>query len=214
MFTSIPLLENKNSPGKLLVFLGFSLLATLFLLMLMTAVIYSHDMQVSADKSRLRTDILMPKKEIESFKKVKRPEKPAIENQSSPQLPQAAMKLAQVNLPLPPIHAPEFATDVKMNLHGLGDADGEYLPLIKIAPVYPKRALMLGLQGYVVVQFSVQKDGSVTDPEVVESDPEGIFERAALQAVMSFKYQPRVVDGEAIVVPGVRNRFEFVLEEE
>jgi len=40
-----------------------------------------------------------------------------------------------------------------------------------------------------------------------------VFERAALAAVLKFKYKPRVVDGEPIEVAGVRNKITFVLED-
>ena len=47
-----------------------------------------------------------------------------------------------------------------------------------------------------------------------ESDcsPRGIFERASLKAAAKFKYKPRVVDGQAIEVAGVQNKFTYELE--
>lgn len=44
---------------------------------------------------------------------------------------------------------------------------------------------------------------------MVEADPEGIFDQAAMDAVLKFKYKPRVIDGEAVEVDGVRNRMTF-----
>ncbi len=60
-----------------------------------------------------------------------------------------------------------------------------------------------------VVEFTVTKQGSVRDPVVVEAEPEGIFDQAAMDAVLKFKYKPRVIDGEAVEVAGVRNRMTF-----
>lgn len=88
-------------------------------------------------------------------------------------------------------------------------SDGEYLPIVKVQAAYPRRALQRGIEGYVVVEFTVTKQGSVRDPVVVEAEPEGIFDQAAMDAVLKFKYKPRVIDGEAVEVDGVRNRMTF-----
>jgi protein TonB len=87
-------------------------------------------------------------------------------------------------------------------------SDGEYLPIVKVAPVYPTRALQRRLEGYVIVEFVVTANGSVRDVAVVESS-DAVFERAAIEAALKFKYKPRVVDGSPIEVAGVQNRITF-----
>ena len=94
-----------------------------------------------------------------------------------------------------------------------GSADGDYLPIVKVAPVYPRRAVDRGIEGYVIVQFTVTKTGAVRDPVVVEYHPSTIFNKAALAAALKFKYKPRIVNGEAIEVHGVLNRITFQLED-
>jgi protein TonB len=93
----------------------------------------------------------------------------------------------------------------------LDSGDGEYLPIVKVAPIYPRRAQSRGIEGYVIVEFTVAKNGSVQNPLVVEAKPEGIFERAALDAAGKFKYKPRVMDGEPVPVAGVQNKISFKL---
>lgn len=88
-------------------------------------------------------------------------------------------------------------------------SDGEYLPIVKVQATYPRRALQRGIEGYVVVEFTVTKQGTVRDPVVVEAQPQGIFEQSALDAVLKFKYKPRVIDGNPVEVEGVRNRMTF-----
>ena len=90
------------------------------------------------------------------------------------------------------------------------------LPVYKPAPRYPAAALRRGLEGYVIVEFSIGKTGSVLKPFVVggydaSGNPTEVFNRAALSAVARFKYQPQRVDGEAVVRHGVRNRIRFKL---
>jgi protein TonB len=94
-----------------------------------------------------------------------------------------------------------------------GSADGDYLPIVKVAPVYPSRAVERGIEGYVIVEFTVTKSGSVRNPRVVEYHPSTIFNKAALAAALKFKYKPRVVNGEPIEVHGVLNKITFQLED-
>lgn len=93
---------------------------------------------------------------------------------------------------------------------GFGASDGEYIPLVKVAPVYPMRAAQRRLEGYVIVEFVVTASGGVRDVVVVESTSE-LFEQAAVDAALKFKYKPRVVDGQAIEVSGVQNKITFKL---
>ena len=88
-----------------------------------------------------------------------------------------------------------------------------YLPIVKIAPQYPRRALSRGLEGYVIVEYTVTKQGTVKNAVVVESKPEGIFDSAAVKSALRYKYKPRVVDGEPIEVSGVRTQINFELDE-
>lgn len=92
------------------------------------------------------------------------------------------------------------------------------LPIYKPAPRYPNAALRRGIQGYVVVEFTITSNGSVRDPSVVGGyDSEGnattLFDRAALKAVERFKYRPPMDEGRAVERSGVRNRISFKLAE-
>lgn len=93
-----------------------------------------------------------------------------------------------------------------------GSGDGEYLPIVKVAPVYPYRAMSRGLEGWVLLEFTVTKTGAVTDVHVVEAEPANVFDQAAIEAAKKFKYRPRVIDGKPVEVPGVQNLIRFELE--
>lgn len=100
---------------------------------------------------------------------------------------------------------------VDAGLAGSG-GDGEYLPIVKVAPQYPRRAAQKGIEGYVVLEFTVSKLGTVVDPKVIEADPPNIFNRAAINAAKKFKYKPKIENGEAIEVTGIRNIIRFELD--
>ena len=106
--------------------------------------------------------------------------------------------------------------DVNVDLNvGRGGflSNGEYLPIVKVAPVYPRRAKTRGIEGYVVLEFIVTKTGAVRNPFVIEAKPPGIFDRAAINAALKYKYKPKIVNGEPIDVAGVRNRINFDLSD-
>lgn len=91
-------------------------------------------------------------------------------------------------------------------------SDGEYLPIVKVAPVYPTRALTRRLEGFVIVEFTVTTAGTVRDVLILESTAE-IFEDAAVEAALKFRYKPRVIDGEPVEVVGVRNKIVFTVDQ-
>ncbi|WP_281300691.1 MULTISPECIES: energy transducer TonB [unclassified Iodidimonas] len=91
--------------------------------------------------------------------------------------------------------------------------DGDYLPLVRIQPQYPRRAAERGIEGYVIVELTVTPQGTVEDVLIVEAEPRGYFERSAEQAAYKFKYKPKVVNGEPIAVEGVQYLFSFNLED-
>ena len=64
-----------------------------------------------------------------------------------------------------------------------------------VAPVYPPRALVQGTTGWVDIEFTVARDGSTRDATIRGSEPMGVFDRAALESVAHWRYEPRVVNG-------------------
>ena len=87
----------------------------------------------------------------------------------------------------------------------------ELRPVVKVAPVYPLAAVQRGIEGHVVLEYTVTRNGTVADPVIVESS-HPLLNRAALDAAREFKYMPRIIRGEAVEVSGVRIMFRFELE--
>lgn len=95
---------------------------------------------------------------------------------------------------------------------GFAIVDGDYLPIVKVAPIYPRRAMSRGLEGQCLLEFTVTTLGTVRDPKVVECSS-SLFASASVNAALKFKYKPRVVDGEPIDVPGVQHLITYKLED-
>ncbi|WP_211091459.1 energy transducer TonB [Pseudothauera rhizosphaerae] len=86
-----------------------------------------------------------------------------------------------------------------------------YLPVEKRAPAYPPRAEELGIQGDCTVSYTVNAQGRVEDPQAQE-DCHPLFVRPSIAAARAFRYEPRIVDGRAVAVPGIRNTFHYRLK--
>ena len=87
------------------------------------------------------------------------------------------------------------------------------LPLVNIQPQYPTRAAQRGIEGWCQVSFTVTAEGGVRDVVVVDAEPQGMFDRSSIRAAERFRFQPRVVNGEAVEVPNVQYVFRYQLEE-
>ena len=101
---------------------------------------------------------------------------------------------------------------LKLNI-GAGGSDREVTPLVRINPEYPRRALQRNIEGWVQMQFAITAAGTIKDVTIVDSEPQKIFDEAAVQAVQRWRYNPRVVDGVAVERVGVRVLLRFELEE-
>jgi protein TonB len=141
------------------------------------------------------------------------PEKPPKPPETPPETPPQDMD--NINPDAPTINVAPPTVSANTDIGGPGGmniAEGDYLPIVRVAPVYPARALSRGLEGFVDLSFTVTTAGTVKDPIVLQSTS-SLFERAAVRAVLKFKYKPRVVDGVPVEVPGVKTRISFMLED-
>ena len=84
----------------------------------------------------------------------------------------------------------------------------QYQPLSKEAPDYPERALDKNIEGDCSVEYTVNTQGRVENPKVLDGC-HPLFMRPSLAAANTFRYQPRIVDGKPVPVPAVRNTFHY-----
>ena len=61
------------------------------------------------------------------------------------------------------------------------------------------------------MEYSVKPDGRIDNPKVLDGC-HPLFIRPSLTAAQTFRYQPRIVDGQAVTVPAVRNTFHYRFE--
>jgi len=90
--------------------------------------------------------------------------------------------------------------------------DNQLILAIGFPPQYPSIAISRNIEGFAVVGFSVSEAGEVYDAYIIESEPQGVFERSALKAIQKFKYQARKVSGKPVSTSGQRYMFTYKLD--
>lgn len=199
---------------------------TLALFWLMQFLISGAKSAITEDNAGRIVDIVRVKQENEVQTKNRKPKKPPPPDQPPPDVPPQNMNVNvdQTGFSMSGIDA---GAGLDIGGGGFGISDGEYLPIVKVQPVYPRRALSRGLQGWAIVEFTVSEQGTVVAPVVVNNcawtkprsagpcvdSPNGVFDSAAVRAALKFKYKPKVIDGEPVETAGVQNRIVFELAE-
>tara|TARA_E500000178_G_scaffold109815_1_gene109534 strand:+ start:4146 stop:4844 length:699 start_codon:yes stop_codon:yes gene_type:complete len=206
---------NKYAAG-----VGLSLLITTGLFFIMVVLISLGDSGMKEDTSVKLADIVMPERQIDTFlSEVEKPEKPEEQPED----------IAQPELDLQPLTGVDVSiAKPKANFSAGGSffRDGEYIPLFKVQPIYPRRAQERGTEGFAIVSFTITESGTVENATALEGycgDPEGpeeemrpcsIFNSASSRAALKLKYKPKIVDGKATAVDGVLHRFTFIMADD
>ena len=208
--------------NKYFAVLVLSVFTTFFLFVLMVTLISLGDSGLKDDKSVKLADIVMPEREIDTFmEQVDKPDEPEEqpEDIAQPEVDLQPTAGIDVSIPKPKANFKAGA--------GSFFRDGEYIPLFKIQPQYPRRAQERGTMGFSIVAFTITETGTIEDVVPVEgycssknpNDPEAqlrpctIFNSASSRAALKLKYKPKIVDGKAVKVEGVQHKFTFIMED-
>ncbi|MDA7746794.1 TonB family protein [Psychromonas sp.] len=204
---------------------------------LMGIMAWMVDLNTRPDREKaeaLQFDIFMQEKEQSSERLTRKlPEPPLLKPEtpktppsqpSAPQpmsnptfdsLPEIDMDLAVtgMSIAVPANNISEInhsTTKLSTAVAGVGESQ-QVMPLHRIEPVYPRRALQRKIEGYVVLTFDIDKRGQPTNINVIDEAPPRIFNREALKALKNWKYQPKVVNGQAQEQTNQKIKLEFKL---
>lgn len=193
--------------------LGAVLVSTVLLILMMLMVI-GREHGPDQKGSHKIADIWQPERSVTQRIKTPKPDKPLEPAITQPSMPRENLRF---DTPAPLISlqaAPGPGASLNIG-PGSGDfaRDSDYIPVYVPQPLYPRLALSKGRQGYAVIEVVITASGGVRDVKLLEeSPPDYGFGNAALKAAVKLKYNPRVVDGQAVEVPGVMYKFSFRLE--
>jgi protein TonB len=186
---------------------GLGVVITLILFFVMQAVIATDEARLDEGAKGKLLDFVRLEEDQELQTKQRKPKPPPPPDEPPPDMPKPEFESSDISQG---VDVGAVDVDVNLNVEGGGfSSDGEYLPIVKVNPQYPRRAQTRGIEGYVLLEYIVTKTGAVRDPVVIEAKPPGIFNRAAINAALKYKYKPKVVNGEPIDVAGVKTRITF-----
>ena len=191
--------------------MGVVLLAagvTIGLFLIMKVLVTGQEYEIEEELASIGIDFVRVERDEESQTKdraLKRPSK------VEPEEPPPPPKLTQPNRPN--VDKASMSADIgAFDLAGLNlnaPVDGDTLAIVRVLPRYPSRALSRGIEGWVLLEFAIDELGLAVNPVVIESEPPGIFDRAATSAVKRWKYRPMIEDGRPRMRPGVRQLISF-----
>jgi len=192
-------METKQQKGFLLLAPAAAVAITVVfgLLLLMKFLITTELDEPDEENKPVAINIWQEEQEIEDQVKEREIEEIDEPDAPPPEIPQQNIEI-ESDLDSVNISAGRVSADLDISI-GTGFSDGDIIPLVAIQPDYPRRALERGIEGYVVVSFTITTQGLTRDITVVESTS-SIFERAATRAAERLKYKPRVIDGTAVEV--------------
>jgi periplasmic protein TonB len=159
---------------------------------------------------RIMDFIRVKQEELVEQRDRKPPKPPEVKNKP-PEVPPPQMDNLDPNAPR--VNMSRVGVDLNMTMGGTDFAvDGEYLPIVRVEPMYPRRAQSRGIEGYCDMEFTVTKTGEVINAVATECSS-SVFKNSSIKAVLKWKYKPRVVNGEPIDSPGVLTRLTYQFEE-
>lgn len=204
-------------------------LVTLGLLLFMATLVQQDDHLADQTSASPYLDLVMSDLEESLEHKVRRKPKPP---EPKPPSPSQAVANSQPQPPNPATVAkpalPSLALTAEVSALAIpapgvmsvpatapalpsGPQNAAALPLVRVEPRYPARALRRGKEGYVILSFTINSAGRVEDIQVVEAQPENWFEEEAVRALRKWKYRPMRVDGQPVAQPGQTIKLDFVV---
>jgi protein TonB len=112
-----------------------------------------------------------------------------------------------------------YRPDIKIQDAGLpnntqlGLTDGQAIPVVRMEPKYPTDAARDGIEGWVKLLFSIDILGQVQDIQVLDAQPNRIFDREAKRALAKWKYKPQIVSGVPQAQQGLMVVLDFKLNQ-
>ncbi len=193
----------------------FAAAITFGLFALMTYLIATGENPIQDDVETARIDFTrVERDETTNLKDRSMPDQPEQIEAPPPPPPMSASTASPDAMGVGNFGTPRVNANLDLQMAGLGAApEGDILPLVRVAPQYPRRAMSRGIEGWVQLAFSIGPTGAPFNVRVVDADPSDIFDRAAIRAVEKWKYKPRVVNGQPVERHGVEVVISFNLED-
>ena len=166
--------------GRYLVAGGSALIVVFGLFWLMQYLINIADRDLDKDDGGRMLEFVRINPEEMVNRRKPPPKKPPPPDQPPPEPPPPAMDNITPEAQSVQVSAAPVNTNINLDASGFGLApsDGEYLPIVKVQPIYPRRAQSRGIEGHVIVEFTVTKAGTTKDIPGSRGRPSGYFRQS------------------------------------
>ena len=207
--------------------LFLALLISVGLFWFMQWMVMNNDSGLQKTSNQRQVDFIRIHKESTLNKKQRRlkpkpqpepPDKPKlVQPQTTKPLQSPAPQMDMPNIDIP-MSTPRLSANLSQAMAvnqgmpagnpGLGQPSSGLIPIVTAKPRYPLRAQSRNIEGWVVVEFTITPTGSVIDAKVTSAKPAGTFDRAALNAIVKWKFKPKIENGRPVAQRAVQ-RLEF-----
>ena len=126
-----------------------------------------------------------------------------------PDAPPTPFQMPKLNLPTTISGGPFLGSYVGGDMSGYSDL----IPMMRITPQYPRTAARDRIEGWVEFKITINPDGTVKSATPIKAQPRGVFESAAMQAILKWKFKPKIVDGKGVEATGIQ-KIDFSLEKD
>ncbi|MDD1781024.1 TonB family protein [Enterovibrio sp. ZSDZ35] len=221
--------------------LPLAVITVVALFFLMATMVGPTDLSNHSRSQSLAFNLVFSEPEMETARKDRTPppkpeppKEPAAMQAVSPQVSASASEPLEMDIPDISLDLPDISLDLSVNGINISAPQIADVPVAKPSPVaevgpveiagnqsavpisrveavYPPKALRRGIEGYVIMSFTIDATGRPIDIEVIETSHKRMFERSAIRALKKFRYQPKVVNGVAQAQPGQTFKYEFTL---
>lgn len=170
-----------------------------------------------------RAPIPKPEFTIGPYVKVHQPPRPVETRKPKPELPELREEPPTPHVepaptrddgnhglfPIDPVN-PTDPSERRDEHAGPREFDRNAVPLVRITPNYPSTALRRGIEGRVLLEFTIGRTGTVENAKVIAAEPNSIFNEAALKAVRQWRYEPKIENGRAVEQHGIQISIPFL----
>ena len=130
---------------------GLGALVTFALFFLMQAIIATNEANLDEGAKGKLLDFVRLQDDQEIETKQRKPKPPPPPDEPPPDMPKPDFEASDISQG---VDIGAVNVDVSLSVEGGGfSSDGEYLPIVKVNPQYPRRALTRGIEGYVILEY-------------------------------------------------------------
>ena len=197
----------KDMTRKITVVVLFAFFATLLIFYIMGKLIsHDHDLsKIAIANEIIEFSMVRPKSILQEKKRI-----PKKKEQIKPPSLKPVKSALNPMTKLAGINVSDLMGDFGMD--GVGSA-GNIQPVIPFSCEYPENAKVRGTEGWVLVEFTITKTGSVRDVYVLEASPPNVFDRSTIRCVSRARFPVQKEDGVPVAVT-TKQYMDFVLEKE